>query len=45
MVDSEESLVDILGYLQQYDQEGIAVSGEMDEEQHLPSPVTEQNYV
>ncbi|EFA02199.1 radial spoke head 1 homolog [Tribolium castaneum] len=41
IVDSQESLIDIIGYLQRFDQDGVGGKAE-EEEQHLPSPVTEK---
>lgn len=42
IVDSQQSLVDILGYLEGLDHAGAAGKGEAEEEQHLTSPVTEK---
>lgn len=39
IVDSQESLLDIIGYLERFDREGAA-GDKAEEEQHLTSPVT-----
>ena len=42
IVDSQQSLMDIIGYLQRFDQDAGAGKVEAEEEQHLTSPVTEK---
>lgn len=41
IVDSQQSLVDIIDYLQSFDKDQLAVK-EVEEEQLLPSPVTDK---